>query len=74
MDKKFVEYKGRRVIEGWPEKIEAAQREKTYLIGKVEYDRIPYGQEAEDYGANSHHCGDCAVLKGELHVTRCDIE
>ena len=75
MEMKFVEYKGRQVIEGWPEKIEAAQTEKNYLIGGVEYERIPYGQENEDWGANSHPCDDCGVDKGELHVPSCcDVE
>jgi hypothetical protein len=28
MEKPFVDYNGTKVIEGWPEKIEAAQSEK----------------------------------------------
>jgi hypothetical protein len=74
MEKKFVEYKGRQVIEGWPEKIAEAQNEKTYLIGGTIYPRVPYGSEEEDWGANSHACGDCSAEKGELHVPSCDVE
>jgi len=74
MKQKFVEYNGRRVIEGWPEKIEAAQAERTYSIGGKLFARVPYGKEGEDWGADSHPCGDCAVLKGQLHVPNCDIE
>jgi hypothetical protein len=74
MEKKFVEYKGRQVIEGWPEKIAEAQNEKTYLIDGTAYTRVPYGNEDEDWGANSHPCGDCSAEKGELHVSSCDVE
>jgi len=74
MEKEFVEYNGVQVIAGWPEKIEAAQLEKTYIIGRVEYQRIPYGDEEDDWGADSRPCHDCAVFKGQLHVTGCDVE
>ena len=74
MEKKYVEYNGTKVVEGWPEKIESAQTEKTYVIADVEYTRIPYGEEADDWGADSHPCGDCAVIKGQFHVPGCDIE
>lgn len=74
MDNKFVEYNGTQVIAGWPEKIIAAQDEKTYVIGGIAYPRVSYGDEDEDWGANSHPCGDCAVIKGQLHVPGCDVE
>ncbi len=74
MDKKYVEYNGTKVIEGWPEEIEAAQLIKTYMIGGIEYQRVPYGKEDEDWGADDHPCGDCAVIKGQLHVQSCDVE
>ena len=74
MEKQFVEYNGRWVIAEWPEKIMAAQIEKTYWISGVEYSRIPYGEESENWGANSHPCRNCAVIKGQLHVPGCDVE
>ena len=76
MNQKFVEYHGRMVIEGWPEKIQAAQQQKTCTIGGVKHLRIPYGEEPnqppEEQYASS--CGDCAVQKGQLHVPNCDTE
>jgi len=59
---------------GWAAQVEAAQRKKTYAIGGVEYPRVTYGEEGEDWGADSHPCGDCAAAKGQLHVPGCDVE
>lgn len=74
MERKFVDYNGCRVIEGWPEKIEAAQLERIYMIGGKECPRVPYGSEKHDWHAEDRPCGDCAVLKDQLHVPSCDIE
>ena len=74
MKKKMVVYNGVQVIEGWPECIEGAQRLVQYKIGQKGYNRIPYGDEEDDWGGGEHPCRDCAVVKGQLHVPTCDVE
>jgi len=75
MEKKFVSYKGARVIEGWPEKIAAAQVERNCVIKGTVYPRIPFGDMRDGYPvADDEHCRDCAAMKGELHVPGCDVE
>ena len=73
-EKKFVEYRGSRMIEGWPERIQQAQQQTTYSIDGQEYPRVKYGDEEDDWGADRQSCHDCAVLKGEYHVPSCDVE
>jgi len=74
-EKNYILYNGVRVIESWPKEVEEAQQIPTYTIVGAEFARIPYGSEYDDYGADRHPCGDCAVLNGQLHVPgRCDVE
>ncbi len=73
-ESEFVEYRGTRMIEGWPERIQKAQKQPTCVIGGKQYTRVRYGQEEGDYGADEYPCGDCYVIKGEFHIVGCDVE
>lgn len=59
---------------GWSRRIEEAQSVRTVQIGGRTYDRVRYGGEEEDWGADRQPCHDCAVVKGQLHVVGCDAE
>jgi hypothetical protein len=72
--KQFVTYRGVRMIVGWPEKIQEAQTITHYDIGGSEYERVRYGGESDDWGANERPCHDCRVVRGEFHVVGCDVE
>jgi hypothetical protein len=74
MSQEFVIYQGARMIKGWPEKIQAAQLQTSYSIGGREVQRIRYGEEQDDWGADKHACHDCRVIKGQFHVVSCDGE
>jgi hypothetical protein len=73
-ERRFVEYRGVRMIEGWPERIQAAQNVPAVLVDGVRLDRTRYGSESDDWGADEHPCADCRVTKGEFHVDGCDGE
>jgi hypothetical protein len=70
-DGKFVKYKGHRMVSYWPKQIKRAQKIKS--LRRI-LDRVKYGDEADDWGANRGPCGDCAVIKGQFHVLGCDVE
>ena len=71
---KSILYRGVPMIEGWPEKIKAAQNLECYTLDGRAIPRIRYGNEQDDWGAKKPACHDCRVLKGELHVPGCDGE
>jgi hypothetical protein len=74
MSDEFVIYNGVRMAADWPEKIRDAQEIRCVSIDGVDFDRVRYGDEEEDWGAKDHPCHDCAVLKGQFHVPGCDGE
>jgi hypothetical protein len=74
MEKEYVIYNGRRMVKGWPERIIEAQKVSHYSIDGRLFERVRYGSERDDWGADQHPCHDCAVLKGQYHVPRCDGE
>ena len=74
MSERRVFYNGVHMIEGWPERIEDAQTILVISSGGVEYPRVPYGSEGNDWGADQRPCHDCAVIKGQFHVPGCDVE
>ena len=62
------------MIEGWPEKILAAQEQTHYEISGEDFSRIPFSREGNDWGADTGPCHDCRVIKGQFHVVGCDVE
>jgi hypothetical protein len=74
MPEKMVIHNGVEIAEDWPERIAEAQQQTFYTINGQQYPRIPYGDEGDDWGADKRPCHDCAVVKGQLHVSGCDVE
>jgi hypothetical protein len=73
-ERKRILFRGVPMIEGWPEKIFAAQQISTYTLEGRSVQRIPYGDEETDWGTDRQACHDCRVIKGEFHVPSCDVE
>ena len=69
-----VKFNSVLVAASWREILMASQAQTTYPIGGKEYQRVPYGSEADDWGADRLPCHDCAAVKGQLHAVGCDVE
>ncbi len=74
MEKEYVIFNGVQVIKGWPEKLMACQVVTTASIGGIEFERIKYGEEEDDWGASRGPCHDCAAAAGQYHYIGCDVE
>jgi hypothetical protein len=55
--------------------LEQAQAVGVFTEDGVEYSRIRYGEESEDWGAQRGElCHDCGARSGQYHALGCDIE
>jgi len=58
-------------VDGWAEKIAAAQLQETVEIAGKTFQRVRYGA---DFPKGTARCRDCAVEHGQLHVRGCVVE
>lgn len=59
------------MIQGWQEKIDAAQKGAVVELGGSAFERVRYGV---DYPNGKDECRDCAVKHGQFHVVGCCVE
>lgn len=58
----------------WQRDLQRAQAIHSYEVAGRALSRIPYGSEAEDWGAEKGPCHDCGTAKGQCHLPGCDVE
>ena len=46
----------------------------SFSIAGKKFERVRYGDEKEDWGADRRPCHDCGVRKGEVHIFGFDVE
>ena len=67
-----ISYRGATMDANWPEQIQRAQKLPVCFVNGREIPRIRYGTEPDVAAATP--CGECGVIKGELHVEGCRLE
>jgi hypothetical protein len=73
-DNRKITYRGASMSPDWPEQIRRAQTIPTAYINGAEIPRIRFGAEPDAGATGDGPCGDCGVIKGELHVEGCSRE
>ena len=74
MNERRVTFSGVLRAEDWPQRIIEAQGQTHYEVGGQLRERVRYGNEKDDWGADRGACHDCGVTKGQFHVWGCDME
>ena len=54
--------------------LEETQTLTSFIKNEVKYPRIRYGDESEDWWAESKLCRDCFTRKGQHHALGCELE
>lgn len=73
-NRNFIVYNGREVLNTHPAVIMEFQHyDSVSSKGRI-YKRIAYGSESINWSADIYSCHDCAVVKGQYHTDRCDVE
>jgi hypothetical protein len=70
----MVIYQGEEVIRWFPAEIIDAQFALRIRVEDELYERIRRGSPNDMFGEKDTPCGDCSVVKGQLHASGCDSE
>jgi hypothetical protein len=69
-----VVYQGSEVVRWFPAEIIDAQFAVAIKVGERSFKRIRYGAPDDPFGECEDRCGDCSVMRGQLHALGCDSE
>lgn len=77
-EKRFVNFRGKQVVEGWPEKLEAAQKSRHFLIDGKSLPRIAWGNETmelEEAKRNweQYYKGAPALIESQMKLVEDEI-
>jgi hypothetical protein len=71
----FQIYNGVEMTAEHVQLLEQSQQETIIRRCGVDYPRVRYGDEAEDWGAKRGElCHDCGARSGQYHAIGCDVE